>query len=143
MILALDSEAIVALGEKRGRASVESHAALASAVRNRRPVVVPAVVLAELYRVRGRTAMVDSLLARDRGVRILDTDRSFARLVGGVLLAADAGSAMIVDAHVVAAAVDGGGGVILTGDPVDLTRLSAPYPHITVVDIATGETAGR
>ncbi|MGF1648193.1 MAG: PIN domain-containing protein [Kineosporiaceae bacterium] len=141
MILALDSEAVVALGERRGRASTEAHAALASAVRNRRPVVVPAVVLAELYRGPHRSSMVDSLLSRDRGIHVLPTDRSLARLVGGVLLAAGAGSAMMADAHVVAAAVDGGGGVVLTGDPGDLGRLAAPYPHITVVDVATGASA--
>jgi len=43
-----------------------------------------------------------------------------------------AGSAMIVDAHVVALAVESGGGVVVTGDEDDLGMLSAPYRHIMV-----------
>jgi hypothetical protein len=34
-------------------------------------------------------------------------------------------------AHVVAAAVESGGGVLI-GDPDDLASLAAPYPNITV-----------
>jgi predicted nucleic acid-binding protein len=55
-----------------------------------------------------------------------------ARIVGGVLAGANAGSEMIVDAHVVALAVEAGGGVIVTGDEDDLNRLSVPYRHITI-----------
>jgi hypothetical protein len=33
---------------------------------------------------------------------------------------------------VVAAAVETGGGVVLTGDPDDLVSLAGPYPNITV-----------
>jgi hypothetical protein len=33
---------------------------------------------------------------------------------------------------VIAAAVETGGGVVLTGDPDDLASLAAPYPNITV-----------
>lgn len=60
------------------------------------------------------------------------TDRPFARLVGGVLGAAGAGPELIVDAHVVAVAVERGGGVVLTGDPDDLGRLAAPYAGVVV-----------
>jgi len=38
----------------------------------------------------------------------------------------------MVDAHVVAAAVEGGGGLVLTGDCDDLTRLAASYPNVHV-----------
>src|ERR1035437_1157702 len=76
----------------------------------RRPVLVPAVVLAELYRGPGRNARVDSCLSREsRAIDVRDTDRSFARYVGGVLAAAGAGSEVMADAPVGAAAVDGGG----------------------------------
>ena len=37
-----------------------------------------------------------------------------------------------VDAHVVAAAAEAGGGVVLTGDADDLTRLAASYPNVHV-----------
>ena len=39
---------------------------------------------------------------------------------------------MIVDAHVVAVAVEAGGGVVVTGDPDDLGRLSGAYPNVVV-----------
>jgi hypothetical protein len=55
-----------------------------------------------------------------------------ARLVGGVLTGAKADSRHLADAHVVAAAVETGGGVVLTGDPDDLASLAGPYPNITV-----------
>lgn len=61
-----------------------------------------------------------------------DTDRALARFVGAVLHAAEAGSADIVDAHVVAAA-EAGGGLVLTGDPSGLERLAAPY-RSTIVE---------
>jgi predicted nucleic acid-binding protein len=102
-------------------------------VRLGREAVVPTLVLAELYRGRGYTQLVDACLARERAsLTARDTDRNLARIVGGVLAGASAGSAMIVDAHVVALAVDAGGGVVVTGDPDDLQRLAGPYRHVTV-----------
>jgi hypothetical protein len=65
-----------------------------------------------------------------------DTDRTLARLVGGVLSGAKQDSAQIVDAHVVAVAVERGGGVILTGDVADLERLAAPYRSVRAHSIA-------
>jgi predicted nucleic acid-binding protein len=49
-----------------------------------------------------------------------------------VLAGADAGSEHLADAHVVAVAVERGGGLILTGDESDLRRLAAPYSTILV-----------
>jgi hypothetical protein len=72
-----------------------------------------------------------SVLARETGIRVRDTDRPLARLVGGVLTGAKADSRHLADAHVIAAAVEAGGGVVLTGDPDDLASLAAPYPNIT------------
>ena len=97
-----------------------------------RDVIVPAVVLAELYRGAGRNQAVDACLARETGIRVRDTDRPLARLVGGVLTGAKADSRQLADAHVVAAAVETGGGVVLTSDHDDLALLAAPYPNIMV-----------
>lgn len=97
-----------------------------------RDVVVPTVILAELYRSPRHNQFVDSCLSRETGVRIRDTDRRLARLIGGVLAGAGAGSDHLADAHVVAVAVEMGGGLILTGDENDLQRLAAPYPNILV-----------
>ncbi|MGB6162622.1 MAG: hypothetical protein WCF33_16920 [Pseudonocardiaceae bacterium] len=41
------------------------------------------VILAELYRGPRHNQFVDSCLSRETGVRILDTDRHLARLIGG------------------------------------------------------------
>ena len=97
-----------------------------------RTVYVPAVILAELYRGTGHNAIVDACLARETGIQVRDTDRGLARLVGGVLAAARAGSEDLADAHVVATAIDAGGGVVLTGDPGDLERLAAGHPRLVV-----------
>ncbi|MEZ4225988.1 MAG: hypothetical protein R3B13_33885 [Polyangiaceae bacterium] len=108
---------------------------MAAAFRLGRDVVVPAVVLAELYRGRGHDQLLDACLSRETGIGVRSTDRSLARLVGGILATARAGSSFLADAHVVAAAVELGGGVVLTADPADLRRLSAPYRNVTIVDI--------
>jgi predicted nucleic acid-binding protein len=133
--LVLDAEALSALAGRPNKKQREVRAALTAAVRLRRDVVVPALVLAELYRSAKRSAFVDACLSRETGLRIRDTDRSFARLVGGLLSGVGAGSELIVDAHVVAAAVEGGGGVLLTGDRDDLERIAAPYPSVQVVSV--------
>jgi hypothetical protein len=111
-------------------------AGLTAALRLRCEVVVPAVVLAEMYRGRHHNQVVDACLSRETGLTVRDTDRALARLVGGILSAAGKGSADIVDAHVVAAAVESGGGLCLTGDPDDIGVLAAPYPNVQVADIS-------
>ncbi len=134
MIVALDSEAVHALA---GPASSSAHRrvrrALTTAARLGRPVVVPTVVLAELYRGPNRSQQIDALLARRQyAIACRDTDRRLARFVGAVLQASGAGSEDIVDAHVVAVVAEAGGGLLLTGDLSDLSRLAAPYHRVIV-----------
>jgi predicted nucleic acid-binding protein len=131
----LDNTALAALAGPKGPDKETVRAALTAALRRQSDVVVPSVVLAEMYRGRHHNQVVDACLSRETGLRIRDTDRPLARLVGGVLAGAGVGSEYMVDAHVVAAAVESGGGVCLTSDPEDLTALSAAYPHVTVVNI--------
>ena len=136
MIVALDSEAINVLAGRDSPAKRKVRRALEAAVRTRSEVVVPALVLAELYRGFGRSQLVDSLLARhENAIGTRDTDRPLARFVGAVLHGADAGSEQIVDAHVVAVAVEAGGGVVLTADTDDLARLAGPYRSVLVEPI--------
>jgi len=130
--LVLDAEAVSSLARPHGTTFREVHAALEAARRMQRDVVTPAVILAELYRGPRRNQVVDACLSRETGIRVRDTDRSFARYVGGVLAAAGADSDDMVDAHVVAAAAEAGGGVVLTSDASDLTRLAASYPNVHV-----------
>ena len=134
-VLVLDSEPFSILAKRKNRKFAEVHAALEAARRLNRIVVVPAVVLAELYRGKGHNTAVDACLSRETGMLVKDTGRALARLVGTVLSAAPADSSQLVDAHLVACAVDAGSGVVLTGDQVDLNRLSAPFPNVTVASI--------
>jgi predicted nucleic acid-binding protein len=133
--LVLDSGALVAVADERSRHETTVRAAVRAAKRLNREVIVPAVVLAELYRGPKHNQMVDSCLSRETGILVRDTDRALARLVGGVLSAAKAGAEDLADAHVVACAVETGGGVVVTGDPDDLGRLSATYPNVVVKEI--------
>ena len=131
----LDAEALAALAGRPGRRSLEVRAALRAAARLRQEVVVPSVILAELYRGPRHNQLVDACLSRETGLQVRDTDRSLARIVGGVLAAARAGSEHLADAHVVAAAVELGGGLVLTADPEDLGRLAAAYGNVTVIGL--------
>jgi predicted nucleic acid-binding protein len=134
-VLVLDAEALSSFARQRSPRFREVRAALEAARRLQRDVVTPAVILAELYRGPGHNQVVDACLSRDTWIRVRDTDRSFARFVGGVLAAAGADSSHLADAHAVAAAVEAGGGLILTADEDDLTRLSASYPNVQVSKI--------
>jgi predicted nucleic acid-binding protein len=135
LVLVLDAEALSSLARQRGPRFREVRAALEAARRLRREVVTPAVILAELYRGCGHNQVVDACLSRETGIFVRETDREFARLVGGVLTAARAGSSDMADAHAVAAAVEAGGGVIVTGDETDLRRLGAAYPNVHITAI--------
>ena len=138
MKLVLDQAAVSALAEQPSAAQREVRRAMTAASRLRREVTVPTVILAELYRGSGRNQMIDSLLSREtEALELRDTDRVLARLVGGVLAAAGSGSEDLADAHVVAAAVEAGGGVILTVDVDDLNRLANPYRTIVVERLAS------
>jgi predicted nucleic acid-binding protein len=132
----LDAGALTALAGRPDRRNREVRAALRAALRLRREVVVPAVILAELYRGPRHNQLVDACLSRETGIRVRDTDRSLARTVGGVLTAAGADSRHLADAHVIATAVDLGGGLALTTDPDDLGRLAAAFRNVTVIDLS-------
>jgi predicted nucleic acid-binding protein len=134
-VLVLDAEALSSLARRRGPRFREVRAAIEAARRLNRDVITPAVVLAELYRGRGHNQVVDSCLSRESFIDVRDTDREFARYVGGVLGAARVNSGDLADAHAVAAAVEAGGGVILTADHDDLGRLAAAYPNIHIAPI--------
>lgn len=134
-VLVLDAEALSGLARARGQRFREVHAALTAARQLRRDVVTPAVILAELYRGPRHNQVVDACLNRESGITVRDTDREFARYVGGVLAAARSGSSDLADAHAVAVAVEAGGGVIMTADEGDIGRLAAAFPNIDVVAI--------
>lgn len=133
--LVLDAEALSALA--RGGSREQSvRAALVAALSEASDVVVPAAVLAELYRGGGHDQAVDACLAREGGIAVAPTDRSLARRIGHLLAAVARGSEHHVDAAVVAVCAAAGGGVVLTGDPGDLSELSGGSPAITVCSMA-------
>ena len=128
----LDSEGLAALADAGSRLHHEVLALLRAAERLQRDVVIPTVVLAELY--RGRGAVRWSMLASPgRPAWSCATRIGGSRMVGGVLVAAAASSEDMVDAHVVAVAVERGGAAVLTSDPGDHRRLTATYAGITVI----------
>lgn len=131
----LDAGAFSALAGRPGRRSLEVRAAMRAAARLGREVVVPSVILAELYRGPRHNPLVDACLSRETGIQVRDTDRPLARIVGGVLAAARAGSEHLADAHVIATAVELGGGLALTVDAKDLGRLAASYGNVTVIGL--------
>lgn len=111
------------------------HAALRAASLAGSDVLVPAAVLAEQYRGGAHDQIVDSYLGRETGIDVADTDQRLARRVGNILARSGRGSRDHVDATVVAVAVSNGGGVILTGDPRNLTALSDGLPGLVVESI--------
>lgn len=132
--LVLDSEALSSLA-RNGPGERTVRAALVAALAEAATVVVPAAVLAELYRGGAHDQVVDSCLAREGGIAVTPTDRSLARSIGHILTAAGRGSEDHVDAAVVAVCAAAGGGVILTGDPDDLSELSGRNPSVVVHDL--------
>jgi predicted nucleic acid-binding protein len=123
----------LARGHKRSERDIR--AALDAAQRLERDVIVTAVTLAELFRGPHHNRLVDACLSRETGLDVRHTDKDLAKYVGGILAAAGASSEHLADAHVVAAAVEKGGGVVLTGDEDDLERLAATYPNVLVQGI--------
>lgn len=122
--LILDSGAVIALarGDQRARAF------LIRALELRVPVEIPVVVLAETVRGGPRDAPVHRVL---KAVGSVPEAREAHGRTAGHLLGA-ARSSDTVDALVVAHAVEGRGGHILTGDRDDLTRLAAPHPEVWI-----------
>lgn len=135
-VLVLDSEALSALA--RPDADRERHARVRAAMRSAHgrnsPVRIPTAVLIELYRGKGFDEPIDRVLAQGFA-RVITTGARVARIAGHLLADVGAGSEMAVDALVVATAVRLGGGIVLTHDPIDLTRLAANHPNVVVAGI--------
>lgn len=122
--LILDSGAVIALarGDQRARAF------LARALELGARVEVPVVVVAETVRGGPRDAPVNRVL---KAVGSVPEAREVHGQLAGQFLAA-ARSAATVDALVLAHAVEGGGGDLLTGDRDDLERLAAASPEVRI-----------
>ncbi|MDQ2706361.1 MAG: type II toxin-antitoxin system VapC family toxin [Actinomycetota bacterium] len=136
--IVLDSDGLDALTDP-GRPG-PFRALLREALDRGRDVLVPAVVCAEVCRGPARTRRVEVALRRHRPgsgqrppVETVDTDFTLARQVGAVLHGAAAGSADIVDAHVVAVCARYGGGLVITSDAGDIERLAEAVPSVRIM----------
>jgi predicted nucleic acid-binding protein len=115
-------------------------ALLAEAWDRQREVIVPAIVCAEVCRTAARTRAVEAAVNRHDGragqrppVRIVDTTFDLARSVGAILARSRAGTSDVVDAHVVAVAARHGGGLVITSDPDDISRLADAVPAARIL----------
>jgi predicted nucleic acid-binding protein len=134
----LDSAGLDALASARPPAAFR--ALLSEAWERGRDVLLPAIVCAEVCRTAARTRAVEVAVNRhDAGagqrpaVRIVDTTVDLARSVGAILARSRASSADIVDAHVVAVAARHGGGLVVTSDPSDISRLADAVPAARIL----------
>jgi predicted nucleic acid-binding protein len=123
-LLILDSGAVIALSRREPRA----RAFLQRALELEAWVEVPVVVVAETTRGTRRDAAVNRIL---KAVDAVPATHEVVGRTAGALLgrSTDAG---VVDALVVAQAVEAGGGVILTSDPRDLASLAAGHSEVQI-----------
>lgn len=98
------------------------------------PVRIPTAVLVELYRGPGFDEPVDRLIAQGFA-KVVTTGARTARIAGHLLASVGAGSELAIDALVVATAIRLGGGMVLTHDPSDLTKLAAGHTNIAIANI--------
>lgn len=131
-VVVLDSEAMWSLTRRPGVDPKGTLAALTAARDNGWDVVVPAAVLAELYRGRTQQQSVDAALSAHGDIKVVPTDQPLARQIGTLLAQARMGSEHHVDATVVAVALAAGGGLVVTGDLDDLQLLAAHAPGVAV-----------
>lgn len=122
--LILDSGAVIALSRSEARA----RAFLQRALELEAWVEVPVVVVAETTRGTSRDAPVNRVLKAIDAVPA--TTESVGRTAGALL--GRAKGAGVAEALVVAQAVEGDGGVILTSDPLDLAALAADHPEVQI-----------
>jgi predicted nucleic acid-binding protein len=116
----LDSQGLWAVARND---SEDARAVLAASIQAGVPVLVPAAVLAETLFRDERDARVNQVLKKLQVVSLTDSiARSAAQLKR---LAGMAGVAVTIDAIVVATSAAAGGGVILTSDPEDISRLAS------------------
>lgn len=131
-VVVLDSEAMWSLTRRPGVDPKGALAALVAARANNWDVVVPAAVLAELYRGARQQQSVDAALSAHDDITVAVTDQRLARYIGSLLAQANMGSEHHVDATVVAVAFAAGGGLVVTGDLDDLQTLAAHAPGVAV-----------
>ncbi len=133
--LILDSGAVIALsrGDERARSY------LARALEIDADIQIPVVVLAETLRGGAKDAAVNRVLEAVGHSHA--TTPEVGRRAGALLGAATRTD--VIDAMVVAEAVERGGGRILTADPNDLRALATRHPDVIVDDLRDQDSRHR
>lgn len=134
--LILDSEALNALANPTTRGSLTLRARAIARVAHERGALlrVPAPVLAEVCRGPRLDAAISQVLNRE-AIQVAELTRKIAQRAGGLLARARMSSDSAVDAFVVATALEFDVSVIATADAKDLARLSAPYGHVSLMQL--------
>lgn len=121
--LTFDTGALIGLERRHQRIARVYRAAVSDGL----PVTVPAIVIAEWW--RGRSDARELVL---RGVRVEVTTSVLARVAGEALAAIP--GATVVDAVVMASAAQRGD-IVYTADVIDLQRLQAFFPAVTLLAV--------
>jgi len=131
--LILDSEAVNALARPSERRVLAERASAVLRLAHEKHALVriPAPVLAEVCRGVKYDSAINQLL-NNPGVRIFELSRASAQRAGHLLARAKLSSSHVIDAFVVATALQFERAVIATGDPDDIRRLAAPFHSIGI-----------
>jgi predicted nucleic acid-binding protein len=132
--LILDAEALNALAfPSERRVLAERVSAILRVAHEKRALVrVPAPVLAEVCRGVKYDSAINHLL-NNPGVRVSELTRTLAQNARHMLARLKLSSAHAIDAFVVATALQFDTALIATGDPDDIGRLAAPFPHVGIL----------
>jgi predicted nucleic acid-binding protein len=133
-MLLLDSEALSSISGGPAQRRDRVRALVAEMRRRDLPVGTVAAVLSEVVRGRPADAGVFSGLRRER-VQVYPVDTRVGVRAGQLLGAARRGSALAVDAFVVAVADLAGGGLVATVDVEDLELLASHARDVRIVSI--------
>jgi predicted nucleic acid-binding protein len=133
-MLLLDSEALFAIARGPARRRDRVRALNAEMRRRGLPIATVAAVLAEVVRGRREDAAVFGSLRRER-LEVHVVDSRVAVRAGQLLGAVRRGSALAVDAFVVAVADLEGGAIIATSDVDDMELLAARDTDVVVASI--------
>ena len=133
-MLLLDSEALSALSRGPAQRRDRVRALVAQMRRRDLPVGTVAAILTEVVRGRPADAEVFSGLRRER-VQVFPVDTRVGVRAGQLLGACRRGSALAIDAFVVAVADLAGGALVATVDVQDLDLLANHAKYVKIVSI--------
>lgn len=133
-MLLLDSEALSAIAHGPPGRRDRVRALMAEMRAREAPIATVAAVLSEVVRGRPADAAVFAGLRRER-VEVRPVDVQVGVRAGQLLGAAGAGSALAVDAFVIAVADLAGGAIVATVDADDMERLAAHAEAVVVASI--------